>query len=532
VFLPSEWWRVAAPTVWLPTVSEMGEIDRAAIESGSIPERALIENAGRALAHLVQQRYPSGSVLALAGSGHNGADAFVAGRTLRAWGRDVEFLGCGSRLPRPDVLSGWGVDVLSADHLDRILSRTDHVLDGILGTGLETEPREPQRSVIERVNAARVSVVAVDGPSGIDFSTGNVPGAAIRADLTVTFGWPKLGLLRFPARSRCGDIVCAEIGFPPLASPPAARAITASWVAQILGERAPDGHKGDAGYVTLVGGERGMAGAIVLAAQAALSAGAGVVRIVSAPENREIVQSTVPGAIFVGWDDAPSVREALKRGDAVGVGPGLGSGAARELVAESVATVEATLVLDADGLNALDGDLEKVAASPSSGVLLTPHPGEAARLLNATVEEVTADVLQAARTLSERAQSTVILKGAPTVVANETGAVRVTTLLSPAFATGGMGDVLTGVCAAYAAAGLEAADAATAALGVTGLAVTMDFEQVGTPAAELPAVLPAARTALHETIFGGWPGVVAAFPAAGGAATPQPSRNPPSSASR
>ncbi len=491
----------------------MAALDHAAIASGAIPERALIENAGRALALSVQQRHPSGSVLALAGSGHNGADAFVAGRTLRAWGRTVEFLACGT--PGPEtVLAGWDAEVLGRDDLDSVLARTDVVLDGILGTGLETAPREPQRSVIERINEAGVFVVAVDGPSGIDFTTGATPGVAIRADLTVTFGWPKLGLLRFPARSLCGNILCVEIGFPPVAEPPAARAITAAWARQLLGEPPPDGHKGEAGYVTLVGGANGMAGAIVLAARAASHAGAGVVRIVSAPENRDILQATVPGALFVAWDDDDAVVDATDWADAVAIGPGLGRGAAPVALArELVRTVRAPLVLDADGLNAFGSDLDLLAAAPSSDLLLTPHPGEAARLLGGSIEALELDPFASAGELSRLTKATVILKGAPTLVAAGPRDVRVTTLLSPAFASGGMGDVLTGVSAAYLAAGLGAADAATAALAVTGLAVTMDFEDVGSPIDELPSAIPSARTALRETDFGAWPGVSLALPA-------------------
>ena len=522
---PSNWWRCAAREVWLPTAAEMAEIDRVAVESGAIPERALIENAGRALARHVQERFPAGRVAVLAGSGHNGADALVAGRTLSAWGRSVGFVRCGSRTPDPDVLAGWRLALEPSDALDRELAAADVVIDGIFGTGLTTAPRPPQAKMIERVNAARAAVVSADGPSGVDFTTGRVPGAAIRADLTVTFGWPKTGLLSFPARARVGDLVSAEIGFPPPEPPPAARAVTAAWVAGLLGVRAADGHKGDAGYLAIIGGEPGMAGAAVLAARAAIRAGAGIVRVVSAPENREIVQTGVPEAVFVDWSASDSVQSALNWAGAVAVGPGLGTGPGRaELVRRALEVGSVPLVLDADALNVLSMEVAEAGGrpgplAPRRSVLLTPHPGEMARLLGTSVAEVRGDAPAAARRLAEATRATVLLKGAPTWVARPGGELRATTLVSPAFASGGMGDVLTGVCGACLASGLGPADAASAALTLTALAILRRVDEIGGSAADVPDALPDARRALGTVRSGAWPGVNLALPAAPAAAT-------------
>ena len=155
MFLPSDWWKVAAPEVWLPTASEMANLDFAVTSSGVMPERVLIENAGRAVARALHERYPNGRVLVLVGSGHNGADALVAGRTLHMWGREVEVVQCGSRLPDPNVLAGWEFDILGPDLIADALTRNDVVIDGILGTGLETAPLEVQATIIERVNEAQ-----------------------------------------------------------------------------------------------------------------------------------------------------------------------------------------------------------------------------------------------------------------------------------------------------------------------------------------------------------------------------------------
>ena len=533
-FPPSDWWRCAAREVWLPTAAEMAEIDRVAIASGAIPERALIENAGRALAGHVHERFPAGRIAVLAGSGHNGADALVAGRTLLAWGRSVGFVRCGSRSPDPDVLAGWPLVLEPPAALDRELAAADVVIDGMLGTGLETAPRPPQALIIERVNAARAAVVSADGPSGVDFGTGRVPGAAMRADLTVTFGWPKTGLLCFPARQHVGDLISVEIGFPPPDPPPSARVVTAAWVADLLGVRAADGHKGDAGYLAIVGGERGMAGAGVLAARAAIRAGVGIVRVVSAPENREIVQTSVPEAVFVDWSMPEAVDTALHWADAVAVGPGLGTGTERAaLVRRVLAEGSGLLVLDADALNVLSAEAANPTGAevgadakpgdetakpggplaPGRSILLTPHPGEMARLLGTSVDAVRTDAPAAAGRLAAATQATVLLKGAPTWVARPGGELSATALLSPAFASGGMGDVLTGVCGACLASGLGPAEAASAALTLTALAVVRGVDEIGGSAADVPDALPEARRALGTVRPGAWPGVNLALPA-------------------
>ncbi len=504
--------------MWLPTAQEMAAIDRAAVDSGAIPERSLIENAGRALATHVARSFPSGRVLVLAGSGHNGADALVAGRTLQAWGRQVTFLQCGGRVPTPDVLAGWGIELQSSDKLGAALSESSVALDGILGTGIETAPRPPQAEIIDRVNRAKLARICVDGPSGVNFTTGDVPGAAIRGQTTVTFGWPKLGLLRFPARSYCGDLVCVEIGFPAL-SPvvPRARAITLAWAAKLLGGRSAESHKGDAGYLAIVGGAPGMAGAVQLAARGATRAGAGIVRVVSAPENREILQAGVPEAVFVDWSDRGAVDETLEWADAVAVGPGLGRGVAEQrLAGEVVQRSPVPVVVDADGLRTLeieDGVAVGGERGGPQGLLLTPHLGEAARLAGISIQEVRADPAGTASKLSWRTNATVVLKGAPTWIATPDGSLRVTTLISPAFGSGGVGDVLTGVCGAYFAAGMGAANAATSALAITGLATVKRLDQIGGSAADLPDAVAWARSAIPDVDPGHWPGVLLALPA-------------------
>ena len=299
-------------------------------------------------------------------------------------------------------------------------------------------------------------------------------------------------------------------------------------MAGLLGVRPADGHKGEAGYLAIVGGERGMAGAVVLAARAAIRAGAGIVRVVSAPENREIVQAGVPEAVFVDWSVPEAVRSALDWAGAVAVGPGLGTGPGRaELMRRVLEHGSVPLVLDADALNVLSAEAAQAAEAraplgplaPRRSVLLTPHPGEMARLLGTSVGEVRGDAPAAARRLADATGATVLLKGAPTWVARPGGELRATTLVSPAFASGGMGDVLTGACGALLASGLGPADAGSAALTLTALAVLRGVDEIGGSAADVPDALPDARRALGRLRPGAWPGVNLALPAVPAATT-------------
>jgi NAD(P)H-hydrate epimerase len=510
-----EWWRAAARQVWLPTAEEMAALDRAATGSGSIPERALIENAGREVARIIQHRWPEGRVVALAGSGHNGADALVALRTLHAWGRDVTAVRCGSQAPEPDVLRGWRIELVDPEKLSEHTTGAAVLLDGILGTGLAAAPREPQASIIESANTSGIPIAAVDGPSGANFSTGAVPGACIRATLTVSFGWPKLGLLRFPARTRCGDLFAVEIGFPPPVENPRARAITAAWVAEdMLRSRAADAHKGSAGYLTLVAGQPGMAGAAVLAARTAVRGGVGIVRVVSDPQNREIVQTAVPEAVFVPWDSPERVAESAAWADAIALGPGLGRDPTRVTLVDRILGARGAkpILLDADGLNLWEGRADALAVALRGAALLTPHPGEMARLLGRPLSEVLADPPAAARDAADRFGATVLLKGAPSWVAHPGEPLRVTTIATPALATGGMGDVLTGLAGAYLAAGLPPLDAASAALMVTGISVGSAPHSIGHSAADVPERLVGARAALDEERLPQWQSVLIALP--------------------
>lgn len=459
--------------VALPTAAQAAALDADAQQRVGVPERVLMENAGRAAAQLVHAFRPEGRIVGLAGSGNNGGDALVALRALASWGRDVALVAAGSQPPSAALRHDHPVPLLEADAAVAAVARADVLLDGLLGTGSSGAPRGAAADWITRTNDAGAFVVALDLPSGIDATTGSVPADAVRAALTVAFGAPKLGMMLNPARAYCGRIIAVEIGFPPreLAD---AELITPAWAHARLPRRAPDAHKNTAGRVLVLAGSRGMAGAAVLCARAAQRAGAGYVRLASVADNRVIVQGAVPQATFV---DAAALADAALGGiDALVAGPGLGTDdAARAALEHALArTAGASTLLDADALTMLARDagaLRRIA--DERPLLVTPHPGELARLLDSTPADVVADPVRAAREAADRFGAVVLLKGQPSMVAHAGSPLLVASGGSSDLATAGMGDHLAGVAAAFLAMGAAPRVAAGLALHYSGRAAEL-----------------------------------------------------------
>jgi len=446
--------------VSLLTAAESAALDERAQRDG-IPGRALMENAGRAAALVIDRLYPHGRIVAVVGGGNNGGDAMVALRSLRSWGRDVAWLPIGSDDPDPTLFSGLDLPRTDLDGMDTAFAGAAVLVDGILGTGASGAPREPAARVIEEMNRSGRPIVALDIPSGVDPTTGRVPAVAISAAATIMFGWPKTGALFQPGRSLCGRLVAVEIGFPPLAPGEASAAlITPGWARARLPARAPDAHKNSVGRVTVVAGRKGMAGAAAIAGHSAMRAGAGYVRVVSEEANRAIIQGAVPEALFVDRADADAVAEAVTESDAVLIGPAMGTGPAAESLLDAVLQrIEGRgCVLDADALTMLARRGE-LGGLPERAVL-TPHPGEMARLLDRSTEEIQTDPMDAARSLAAATGVAVLLKGAPSIVAAPGGPVLVSTVGSSDLATAAMGDQLGAETTAFLAAGADPADAA------------------------------------------------------------------------
>lgn len=485
----------SVPELPLPTGTESAAIDRAAIERSGVPGEVLMENAGRSAALLLHHLHPRGRVVVVFGGGNNGGDGLVLARTLAAWGRDVAVVPAGGAPVGEARLHGWGLPLLEVGHdEDPVPGHPEVVVDAILGTGIRGAPRPPQALWIRRILRTDAAVVSMDVPSGVDGDTGAVPGEAVRAGLTVAFGWPKLGSLLHPARGHAGRLVAVEIGFPPLdPGRVSASLVTPSWAAARRPRREPDTHKNAVGSLLLLAGSPGMAGAALLAGRAALRAGVGLLRIASVSGNREILQSALPEAIVVDSGDAGALDRAMAASRAVAAGPGLGTDdAAATALARILQGLPLPLVLDADALNlSATGRVPGLAeVGRRRPLLVTPHAGEMERITGVPREELLRDRPGSARQAAARFGGAVLLKGTPSLVASPDGTLRIDGGGSSDLATGGMGDVLTGVCGAFLAMGLDPAVAAAVALQGSGRAAARADRGSGLSPVDVAEALP------------------------------------------
>lgn len=423
-----------------------------------------MEIAGQAVARAVQERWPSGRLLLLAGGGANGGDALVAARHLLAAGREVTVLGRPSthpltRLNRRRLRAvGGEVRPLTQATLARAARDARVAVDGLLGTGFRPPLRGDLARVIGTLNAARdrgLGVLAIDLPSGLDATRADLPGEAVRADVTVTFIGPKPAQLFGDAAAQCGEVRTVPLPVPApwlQAVQVAARPDDAT-LGALLPVRTAAAHKGTAGRVWIVGGHPGTLGAPALAGLGALRAGAGLVTVHSAADVPLVTPELMAQrhADLYTFLTSTGLTGTGARPDAVAVGMGLGPGAAQ--LAQAMLHWGVPTVLDADALQ------PELAGQGHAGCLWTPHPGEAARVLGVPTPEVTRDPLAAARALQDRLGGVVVLKGGPSVVARA-GDLSVARGGHPGMASAGMGDTLSGILAALLAQGLDPWDAA------------------------------------------------------------------------
>ncbi len=453
----------------------MRAVDRWAIEDQGVPSLELMEAAGRAVAEAVGESAPDGPVRVVCGKGNNAGDGLVAARYLREAGFEVEAL----LLWPADELSGdaaANLERFPAEHEDGDLAArlagSDAIVDAIFGTGFAGEPREPALSAIAAIDACGAPVIACDIASGVDASSGEVAGAAVMADLTVSFHAAKLGHRVAPGKWHSGELRVAPIGIPPGAPVrPAAGTIRPS-VLELAPRRGAGSTKFSSGQVTIAGGSRGLTGAVQMSSLAAIRAGAGYATVAVPADLEPIFEQGQPEVMSVGCPggdgclapaSAKPLLHAFERAAAGVLGPGLGRDPGSvELAREVLGAIEAPLVLDADGLNAFAGELGRIAAR-GAPTLLTPHAGELGRLLGRSSEEISERRLEAAREAARQAGAVVVLKGDDTIVTDGEH-VAVNVLAAPALATAGTGDVLSGIAAAMLARGLEPFAAACAAV--------------------------------------------------------------------
>lgn len=449
--------------------AQVRELDRIAIQTFGIPGLTLMERAGRATFAALRHRWPEARRLAvLCGTGNNGGDGFVVARLAHEAGLAVEVLQvgdaarlAGDALAAAEVLRAAGVEPHSFD--PGRIPEADVVVDALFGTGLEREVTGVWRAAVEAINASGANgagVVAVDIPSGLHADTGAVLGAAVRAQLTVTFIGLKQGLFTAMGPDHCGMVLFDDLQVPPdvyTSVSPAARRIRPEDLATRLAPRPRGAHKGGHGHVLIVGGEHGMAGAARMAGEAAARVGAGLVTVATRPEHAAVLTAARPELMCHGVEGPRDLLPLLRRATVVAIGPGLGRSRWAQGLFAAVLETGLPLVVDADALNLL-------AAEPVArgNWVLTPHPGEAARLLGTTSQAVQADRFSALAQLVRRYRAVAVLKGAGTLVQAEDGAVWLCDRGNPGMATGGMGDVLTGVIAGLAGQGLPLAEAAWA----------------------------------------------------------------------
>lgn len=486
------------PTFVCSTAAVRGA-DRYAIDVLGIPGRALMQRAGEgALAQLRRQWPLARRLVIVAGSGNNGGDAYVVARLARASGLEVTLFapagactGAGALAERDWLGSGGGVAPWDASSL----ATAEVIVDGLLGTGL-TRPLEGRLlEVVEAVNASGRPVLALDTPSGLDADTGLARGAAVRAALTVTFVGLKPGFFLGDGPDYVGHLLCDDLGVPAAAlgeAPPVLRRLADADLYRVLPRRTRTAHKGTHGRVLIIGGGAGMPGAVRLAGEAALRAGAGLVTVATWPAHAAAVASGRPELICLAAEDPASLTAAFAAADVVAVGPGLGRSNWADHLVEAAFRCGKPLVVDADALNVL-------ANRPQHGPhwCLTPHPGEAARLLGIEPAAIQADRLGALHRLVARYGGVVVLKGAGTLVGEANGAPWVCDRGNPGMAAAGMGDALTGVIAAILAQqpNPAAALASAAAVGVYVHASAGDLAarggERGILASDLIACLPA-----------------------------------------
>jgi NAD(P)H-hydrate epimerase len=509
------------------TAEEMREMDRLTIQEYGVPSLTLMERAGDAVSAAITEKFAAPAkkgVLIVAGKGNNGGDGFVVARLLkkRRVRCEVALLARHAELS-PDAAHncrafekiGGKVTEVAADQLG-ILARSvggkGLLVDAILGTGIKSEVRGLYAEAITLMNASGLPIVAVDIPSGLDTDRGLPLGAAIQAELTVAFGYAKLGEVIYPGVDFTGDLAIADIGIDPRAErtvQPATELLVAEDMRWLVPRRASDTHKGTYGHVLVVAGGRGKTGAAILACRAAMRAGAGLVTLVAPRSLNDVFASslvevmTEPSPESDAGDLAELSSEQwlrlLERKSALVFGPGLGVGdAARNNLRWLLRNLEIPWVIDADGLNNLAFDLDRLKRARTPPVL-TPHPGEMSRLIGESTAAIAQDRVGIAREFAIEHHCYLVLKGARSVVATPQGKAYINSTGNPGMASGGMGDVLAGMLGALAGQGFDLEDAVKLGVflhGFVGDRAAMDKGEIGLIASDIIDGLPSGFSVL------------------------------------
>ncbi|MCW9024677.1 MAG: NAD(P)H-hydrate dehydratase [Gammaproteobacteria bacterium] len=475
----------------LYSATQTRELDRLAIEKYNISANILMERAGDAAFALLLKHWPQAKRLAVfCGTGNNGGDAYVLARLAREKGLDVDVyqIGDSSKL-KGDALSAMqrslGVDITPIPYTDQVIANYDVLVDGLLGTGISGEVNHEYHQVIETINKTSIPILALDIPSGLNADTGGVCGVAIKAEHTISFIGLKSGLFTGAAPEYTGELHFASLNVPAIVYEeltPVAKRLDYAQLKSSLTLRRRDAHKGDFGHLLIIGGNTGMCGAVRLAAEAGLRAGAGLVSVATRERHSVNINSQRPEIMSHGVEHGEQLQTLLEKATVVVIGPGLGQDNWAEEMMSEVLVTDKPLLLDADALNIIATQLQFDSLIRAKNRIFTPHPGEAARLLEQTGQQIQNDRFNAVRALEEEFNGTWVLKGAGTLVASKKE-MGICHAGNPGMATGGMGDVLTGIIGGLMAQQYdnvlaaqlgvcihaEAADAAVKAVGERGL---------------------------------------------------------------
>lgn len=523
--------------VRIVTAAQMRELDRRATDIYGIPSLLLMENAGRAVADTAKEMLEESGgcrVLVVAGPGNNGGDGFVAARHLHNAENYVKIAYYGDRekakgdaLTNIEIAEKMGLEILNSPHPDELRAMglaSDFIIDALLGTGVKGKLRGVIPKVIGAMNLSCRPILAVDIPSGVDADTGALLGPAVDkrhilqdvvwADVTVTFGLPKVGLLTYPGAAKVGRLIVADIGIPIAEMEELDCDVwslgpgSAVWIAPA----ALDGNKGDMGHVAIIAGSVGMTGAAALSAEGALRVGTGLVTLAVPESLNDIMEVKLTEAMTIPVPEGPGrafgkaslekVLEIIEKRDAAVIGPGFGRNQDTiDFTLALLKKLKKPAIVDADALFAVAADLS-VLKKLKAPVVITPHPGEMARLLGTTAAEVQSNRLEVARSFAQGHNVTVVLKGAGTVIAAPDGRAFINTSGTPGMATGGTGDVLSGMVGGLLAMGEEPIFAATAAVYVHGRAGEKAAEKLGASsmiASDVAAnIADAIQDALHN----------------------------------
>jgi len=442
---------------------QVSEMDKFAIEQLEIPGNVLMERAGEAAFVKFRQKWPAAkTLLVFCGIGNNGGDGYVVARLAMETGINTTVIQLGdSNKLKGDAFAAaqrlFSVGIEPQQYSNQNITNFDVIIDALLGTGLRGDVVDEWRRAISSINYSGVDVLSLDIPSGLNGDTGNPMGESVIADCTISFIGMKQGLLTGKAADYCGELVFDNLNIPDAVYnkfQPSAVRLQYHKLINRLRVREQAAHKGDFGHVVVIGGDEGYIGAIRLAGEAALRSGAGLVSIATRVSHASLINANCPELMCHGIETAEALSILLQKATNIIIGPGLGQSSwAQEMLAE-VLVHNIPMVVDADALNLLAKE-----PSQNKNWILTPHPGEAARLLNLSIHDIQQDRFETIRKLKERYDGVVILKGRGTLIAVNQELIGVCAEGNPGMASGGMGDVLSGVIGGLIAQGLSKANA-------------------------------------------------------------------------